>query len=174
VGRVTRRTANWLDPEEHAAWRRFQEMQAKLNAALGRDLAEDSGLSIPDYAVLVILSEQPDGRMRAFELGRELGWEKSRLSHHISRMTARGYIAREKCKSDQRGTFVKVTSLGRKAIEAAAPGHVDAVRRRFVDVLTRDELGTLRSIGEKILERLEKECSEAAAECEVSQAPSET
>jgi len=120
-----------------------------------------------DYAVLVILSEEPGGRMRPFELGRELGWEKSRLSHHISRMTVRGYITREKCKSDQRGTVVALTALGRKAIEAAAPGHVEAVRRRFVDVLTREELAVLQVIGEKVLEQLQEECSAIAEqECQ--------
>ena len=105
--------------------------------------------------MLVVLTDQPEGRMRAFELGRELGWEKSRVSHHVSRMVARGLVTRERCPSDQRGAFVVVTARGRRAIESAAPGHVAAVRRYFVDQLSPAQLDALGDITETVLENLE-------------------
>jgi DNA-binding MarR family transcriptional regulator len=113
--------------------------------ATDRQLATESGLSYQDYLVLVALTDQPDGRTRLFELGQHLGWEKSRLSHHITRMAERGLVAKEKCASDRRGAFVVVTKRGRNEIAAAAPGHVDAVRRLFVDRLTPEQL---RAVGE--------------------------
>ena len=67
--------------------------------------------------------------MRLFELAEVLGWEKSRLSHHVGRMADRGLVKNERCDSDRRGAFVVVTDRGRQEIEAAAPGHVTAVRR---------------------------------------------
>lgn len=150
----------WLDAEEQMAWRSFVLMRNQLAARLSRDLAEESGLSDQDYSVLVTLTDCPEGRMRAFELGRHLGWEKSRLSHHISRMVERGLVARERCPSDQRGAFVAVTDQGREAIAAAAPGHVAAVRRYFVDVLTRDQLRSLTEAAQAVLARLEASCPE--------------
>jgi DNA-binding MarR family transcriptional regulator len=144
----------WLDEREARAWRGLQAVQLRLTARLSRELASDSDLSYPDYTVLVVLTDQPEGRLRAFELGRELGWEKSRVSHHVSRMVARGLVSREKCPSDQRGAFVVVTDRGRQAIEAAAPAHVAAVRRHFVDLLTRDQLDVLASITSTVLDRL--------------------
>ena len=144
----------WLDEDEAAAWRGLQAMQAQLNARLARELALDSDLSYQDYAVLVVLTDRPDGRLRAFELGRELGWEKSRVSHHVSRMVARGLVTRRRCPSDQRGAFVVVSEAGRRAIEAAAPGHVAAVRRYVVDRLTPDQLDALRSIADAVLAAL--------------------
>ena len=108
--------------------------------------------------MLVALSEHPDGRMRAFELGRELGWEKSRLSHHISRMAERGLVKREKCASDQRGAFVAMTRKGRKALTEAAPGHVAAVRRWFVDLLTPAQLRAVAAVGDTVIEALVQEC----------------
>src|ERR1700722_16442181 len=131
---------DWLAPQEQTAWRGVLRAHAQLSAALGRGLLEDAGLSIQDYAVLVELSESAEGRMRPFELGRELAWEKSRLSHHITRMIERDLVKREKCPTDQRGAFVAITPRGRKAISAAAPGHAAAVRRYFIDLLTPTEI----------------------------------
>ena len=77
--------------------------------------------------MLVALTDRADGRLRLFELGEILGWEKSRLSHHVARMADRGLVAKQPCEEDRRGSYVVVTKHGRKAIEAAAPGHVATV-----------------------------------------------
>ncbi len=151
-------TVRWLTAAEQSAWRGLQRMQAHLAGMLSRDLSARSGLSLPDYTVLVVLSEQPDGRMRSFELGRELGWEKSRLSHHVARMANRGLLRREKCPSDQRGLFISLTPLGRTELEQAAPGHVEAVRQNFVDLLTPLQLRSLSEIAERVVESLDEQC----------------
>ena len=143
----------WLDDTELSAWKHLSLMQLQLAARLNRELADD-GLSYQDYVVLAILSEQPDERLRVVELGRELGWEKSRMSHHITRMSDRGLVVKERCPTDQRGAFVVLTADGRHAIEAAAPAHVAAVRRLFVDLLSRDQLHGLDSIARTVLAQL--------------------
>lgn len=141
----------WLSASEERAWRSLQLMQMRLEGALARQLAIDSGLSYPDYLVLVAVTDRPDGRMRLFELGRVLGWEKSRLSHHVARMEARGVVKKERCDTDRRGAFVVVTERGRTEIEAAAPGHVHAVRRLFVDRLTPAQLDAIGETAEAVL-----------------------
>jgi DNA-binding MarR family transcriptional regulator len=148
-------TEQWLSEPEERAWRALQFMQMRLTAELGRLLAADSELSYQDYLVLVALTDRPDGRMRLFEVGRQLGWEQSRLSHQVSRMTDRGLVLKEKCDSDRRGAFVVVTPKGRSEIERAAPGHAAAVRRLFVDVLRPDQLAALGDAAEAVLARLE-------------------
>ncbi len=144
----------WLDERELRAWRSLQFMQMRLEGELARQLAADSGLSYPDYLVLVALTDRPDGRMRLFELAEALGWEKSRVSHQVARMAKRGVVAKEKCDADRRGAFVVITAQGRLEIEAAAPGHVDAVRRMFVDRLTPDQLDTIGDVAEVVLSAL--------------------
>jgi DNA-binding MarR family transcriptional regulator len=151
----------WLDAREARAWRALQMMQMRLDGELARLLAAESGLSYQDYTVLVALTGQPDGRMRAFELGGLLGWEKSRLSHHVQRMAERGLVKKEKCASDRRGSFVAVTAAGRKEIEAAAPGHVTAVRQLFVDRLTGDQLDAIAGVAETVLAGLDELADEA-------------
>lgn len=154
----------WLDEREARAWRGLQMMQMRLTGALTRQLVTESQLSYQDYLVLVTLTEQEDGRLRLFELGRSLGWEKSRLSHHIARMAQRGLVTKEACDADRRGFHVIVTSAGRKAITAAAPGHVDAVRRLFVDRLSPRQLDAIAAASDVVLAALEE--AEAACDAE--------
>ena len=146
----------WLDDREARAWRALQMMQMRLDGELARQLANESGLSYQDYTVLVALTGRTDGRLRAFELGHLLGWEKSRLSHHVERMAQRGLVKKEKCASDRRGSFVTVTAKGRREIESAAPGHVNAVRKLFVDRLTGEQLDAIAGAAETVLAALEE------------------
>jgi len=144
-------TAKWLDAREQRAWRALQFMQLRLEGALARQLAAESDLSYSDYLVLVALTDRGDDRLRLFELGELLGWEKSRLSHHLSRMAARGLVKKTTCKTDRRGADVAITNRGRRALEAAAPGHVAAVRRLFVDRLSADQLDAIAEAAEAVL-----------------------
>jgi DNA-binding MarR family transcriptional regulator len=137
-------------------------MQAQLGGYLNRDLSAKSELSLQDYGVLVTLNEQDQGVLRPFELGRELGWEKSRLSHHLGRMEARGLVERRRCQTDQRGQLVAITDRGRRVLEDAAPAHVAQVRRAFIDLLTRDQLNAMTAISEAVLGGLAGTCNEAA------------
>jgi DNA-binding MarR family transcriptional regulator len=141
-------------------------MQMRLNAELARDLAAHSQLSYPDYVVLVALTDRAGGEMRVFELGLHLGWEKSRVSHQVARMAARGLLEKRTCGADRRGQVVAVTARGRQEIEAAAPSHLDAVRRLFVDRLTPSQLEQLATTAETVLgvviEEQRGRCSEHA------------
>ena len=110
----------WLEPDQEQAWRSLQFMQMRLEGALARQLATESGLSYPDYLVLVALTDRADGRMRMFELAEQLGWERSRLSHQVGRMAERGMVAKEKCGDDRRGAFVVVTTRGARVCRPAA------------------------------------------------------
>ena len=145
----------WLDEREEQAWRALQFMQMRLEGALARRLAAESDLSYPDYLVLVALTDSPDGRLRSFELAAVLGWEKSRLSHHVARMVGRGLVEKEPCDDDRRGAFVAVTRQGRSAITAAAPGHVDAVRRLFLDHVTAEQLDAIAAAANAVLQVLD-------------------
>ena len=102
------------------------------------------------------LSEAPDGQLRARDLARIVDWEKSRLSHHLTRMEQRGLVERRECPTDARGAFITLTAAGRGAIEGAAPQHVEAVREHFIDLLSAAEIDVLTAIADRVLDRLEK------------------
>lgn len=141
----------WLTDREQRAWRSFITMQMELESRLGRQLLTDAGLSESDYAVLVHLSEAPDGRLRIFQLRRHLQWEKTRLTHHLGRMARRGLVEREPCVTDPRGAFIQITEAGWQTIREAAPKHVSHVRRLVLDVLTPEQLDTLAEISDTLL-----------------------
>lgn len=150
IGRVAPR---WLNDAERNAWRNLSLMLFQLNAFLGRELVP-TGLSYQDYLVLAVLSDREDHRERLGEVSRELGWEKSRLSHHVNRMAKRGLVTKVPCDTDRRGSFVVMTEEGHDAIRRAAPDHVEAVREYFIDLLTAEQVAELDSIARTVLDHL--------------------
>ena len=115
-------------------------MRALLDLQLTRDLARDSGLSEADYDVLSNVSEAAGHSLRLGDLAAHMLWSKSRLSHHVARMERRGLVARQDCPSDGRGAVLTLTEAGWQAIRDAAPGHVESVRRHFLDLLTAEQV----------------------------------
>ena len=156
----------WLSDQEQRAWRAFLDMQSQLNGRLNRELQENSGLSIADFSVLVTLSEHPEHRIRVLELARGLRWEKSRLSHQLTRMQQRGLVERSTCSEDRRGAWVELTIEGRNAIEAAAPGHVASVRKYVFDDLTPELVTAMETIAQGTVDRLVEVCAGRPNECD--------
>lgn len=155
----------WLTPGEDRAWRAWLAMAERLRSQVGRDLQADSGLSEPDYMVLVHLSEAEGHRMRMNDLAFRLNWSKSRLSHQLARMQARGLVRRDECPSDARGAFAVLGADGLGEIERAAPKHVASVRRHLIDVLDEAQLEQLAAIAERVVDHLrgQSACQEAIA-----------
>ena len=158
-------TDGWLSDDEQRVWRGYLQANELLHVRLNRQLQRDTGISEGDYAVLVHLSETPDDRLRGYELAAAIQWEKSRLSHHLTRMEKRGLVRREECPTDGRGAFIVLTDEGRRRIEAAAPRHVAEVRRRFIDALTSEQLETLGDITAVLIEALKDACDAVPEGC---------
>ena len=118
----------WLDDEEQQAWRAWIQASRLVMDQLERDLQAGSGLPVTYFEVLVNLSEAPGRSMRMRELARRSLSSPSRLSHAVARMEELGWVRRESCPTDRRGAFAVLTDEGFRAIEAAAPGHVESIR----------------------------------------------
>src|SRR6478609_7625327 len=136
---------NWLNAREARAWRAFVDAHHRLEVHLSRRLQE-SGLSGADYEVLALLSALDGDRMPARDLGNALGW----------------VISREPNPDDARSTMVCLLPAGRAAVEKAAPGHVEDVRRNFIDLMTPAELDMLAALHERILQHLTKDHDSSA------------
>ena len=149
----------WLNPTEMKAWRRYITATVRLLEALSADL-DGHDLSMPDYEILVQLSEAPDRRMRMSELAASALLSRSRLSHRMKVMEESGWVRREPCPVDKRGYFAVMTPKGWKAIVAAAPDHVESVRNRFMNHLSKDDQQILAEIFERIESSLHAEALE--------------
>ena len=143
-----------FDDRQQQVWQAYLQLNQDLYALLEQQLVRDAGLSGADYKVLHPLSKAPGGLLRARELGTEIGWDRSRLSHHLSRMEKRGLVARQECTEDGRGLMVRLTDAGRKAIKDAAPEHAENVQRYFFDLVSDEELQTLAAVLDRLLDNL--------------------
>jgi DNA-binding MarR family transcriptional regulator len=144
----------WLNPLEAGAWRAWMTMSELVRAQLARDMQQECGMSEPDYAVLVHLSERPGHRIRMSDLAEQLHWSRSRLSHQVARMESRGQLCKEGCPSDARGWFAVLTGSGLDDIRRAAPLHVASVRRTLIDALDPEQLAQLQAIAEGVVAHL--------------------
>ena len=141
----------WLDAREAHVWRAYLDLQRELTSVVSHRLERDANISGAEYALLVPLSAAPEGVLRARDLGVEVDWDRSRISHQVSRLEKRGLVARENCAEDARGSMVRLTPAGWAAIEAAAPKHVETVRRHFFDKLSDEELDVLGALIDRLL-----------------------
>jgi DNA-binding MarR family transcriptional regulator len=143
----------WLDDEEMRAWRGMVETYLELAAVLELDLVNGFGIDHGDYGVLVNLSEAPDQRLRMCDLAARLHLSPSGLTRRLDGLVKAGYVAREPSAQDRRVTLAVLTPSGRSLIEAAAPVHVEGVRRNFVDHLSRTQLRQLGAAFEALRRR---------------------
>jgi DNA-binding MarR family transcriptional regulator len=137
-------------------WKAYRDLYQELSTVMEDQLLRDAGLSGSEYAVLVELSHSPDGVLRARELGSELGWDRSRLSHLVGRMEKRRLVAREECEEDARGSMVRLTDAGRATVDGVAPEHSEAIRRYFFNVLSKHELETFATVVDRLRVNLAK------------------
>lgn len=149
--------ARWLDADEQQAWRDLIEGTVRLQDSLARAHERRLTLSLAEYEVLVRLSEASDGTLRMSRLADGLAYSRSRVTHTVRRMEKAGYVRRLADRDDGRGVNCAMTSAGRAALVAAAPTHVEIVRARLVDVLSRAEL---LAVGDAMA-RVAEACREA-------------
>jgi DNA-binding MarR family transcriptional regulator len=143
----------WLNPREMKAWRSYIIASRRLLEALDGDLVGHD-LSMADYEVLAQLSDAPGRRMRMSDLAELAMISKSRLSHRMKVMEQAGWVRREECKEDKRGSWAIMTDRGWKAIVKAAPDHVESVRNRFLDHLTVKDQEDAAKIFDRLISEL--------------------
>ena len=144
-------TTRWLSSDEQRAWRAFLDATRRLFEELDRELQRDAQMPHAYYEILVRLSEAPDRSLRMSSLADRSQYSRSRLSHAVNRLEGLGWVRREVCPTDRRGWMAVLTDEGFAALAAAAPGHVETVRRLLVDPLTSEQMGQLQQISETIL-----------------------
>jgi DNA-binding MarR family transcriptional regulator len=140
----------WLTDEEQQTWRAFLLATQLLTDQLDHELQHDAGIPLGYYGILVVLAEQPERALRMSEIAALLHFSKSRLSHAIARLEDRGWVQRAVCSTDRRGASAALTDAGLAALMAAAPRHVEGVRRHLFDRLTPAQVRQLRTIGDAI------------------------
>ncbi|MEU4400028.1 MarR family winged helix-turn-helix transcriptional regulator [Micromonospora orduensis] len=144
----------WLNPDEQRTWRAYLTASRALMDTLDRELQRDAGMPHAYYEILVRLSEAPGRQLRMSDLAEAANSSRSRLSHAVARLEAAGWVRREDCPTDRRGQIAVLTDDGFATLAAAAPGHVEGVRRHLFDALSPAQIDQLRRISETLAEHL--------------------
>ncbi|WP_309130528.1 MarR family winged helix-turn-helix transcriptional regulator [Brevibacterium sp.] len=144
----------WLSRDEQLAWRSFLTGSELLSIALDRELREQHGIGMPEYEILVRLSEHEDHTMRMALLATDTTMSRSRLTHCVARMEKRGLLRRVPIAEDGRGVNCVMTEAGWDLLRSCAPDHVESVRHHLVDLLDADEMATLGRIFDKVTTHL--------------------
>ncbi|HYJ70306.1 MAG TPA: MarR family transcriptional regulator [Nocardioidaceae bacterium] len=144
----------WLEPDQQAAWRSYIVGTTRLLERLDRELREAHGLSLPEYEVLVRLSEADDRSLRMAELASSLSHSRSRTTHTIARMEAAGLVKRFTCDYDGRGRWATLSDKGWSVLKEAAHTHVRGVREHLIDQLSADQVATVGDAFETVGSRL--------------------
>ncbi|MET8045315.1 MarR family transcriptional regulator [Micromonospora sp. NPDC005215] len=146
----------WLDSDEQRTWRAYLTASRALMDTLDRELQRDAGMPHAYYEILVRLSESPGRQLRMSDLAEAAGSSRSRLSHAVARLEAAGWVRREDCPTDRRGQIALLTDEGFATLAAAAPGHVEGVRRHLFDALSPAQVDQLRRISETLADHLRR------------------
>jgi DNA-binding MarR family transcriptional regulator len=154
----------WLSDDEQQAWRAWIAASLLLPDRLSRELQERADISLPDYEILVYLSEAPDRRLRMSELADRTLSSRSRLSHQVDRLSDAGLVDRQPCSDDRRGYFAVLTPRGWDFLVATAPMHVESVREHLVDALTPEEFAEFGRLCAKVAEQLRPPPGESSTE----------
>jgi DNA-binding MarR family transcriptional regulator len=144
----------WLDASEQRSWRAFLVGTTLLMDRLDRDLREHHGLSMPEYEIMVRLSEAEGHRLRMAVLAASLSHSRSRITHTVARMEAAGLVSRDPCLSDGRGVEAVLTERGMDTLRRAAPTHVNGVRELLVDLADREDLEAVGRVFNAVSDRL--------------------
>lgn len=153
-GTSTTTGTRWLDAEQQRSWRAYLVGTTLLTDRLDRDLRELHDLSMPEYEILVRLSEAPDRRMRMAELAGSISHSRSRVTHTVSRLEKDGLVERSACVSDGRGVEAVLTDEGFARLEEAAPTHVEGVRRFLVDLASEEDFAAVGRVFNAVADNL--------------------
>ncbi len=147
-------STNWLSDEEMRLWRAFIAASSGMNTAIDASLKKSNAMNLDDYEVLVMLSESNGNRLRMSELSTHILHSRSRLTQRIDRLATRGLVSREKDESDARGTWAVLTPEGKRALEEAAPSHLEHVREFFFDHIDAEDIPAMTRSLEKVAHQL--------------------
>lgn len=157
AGRSTRAAGDGLTPSQQQAWVNYMRVYHRLDYEMNRHLQRDCGLSLGDYTVLNALDNAPQRTAQLTSLATVIGWERSRLSHHLQRMTRRGLVDRLPSAGDGRATDVVLTAEGSRQFRAAVPVHAAWVRDTVFSDTDRGQeaalADALAAVHESLLQR---------------------
>jgi DNA-binding MarR family transcriptional regulator len=143
-----------ISREEFRAYAALIASSTLLQRAVERNLREQAELTQVQFEILMNLSNAGDSGIRMAQLADALIVSRSGLSYQVAQLESRGWITRERSADDERGVVARITPEGERMRQRVYAGHIDIVRRAFLDAVAPAELATLTAALERVVERL--------------------
>ncbi|MFD8518762.1 MarR family winged helix-turn-helix transcriptional regulator [Streptomyces capillispiralis] len=142
-----------LTPDELLLWQSLGRLVHALPRALEEDMAR-AGVTMTEFAALLLLSEAPDMRMRMSALADASGLTPSRITRVIDGLTRHGLVRKERHGQDGRGNEAVLTDAGLHAMRSAQPAHLASARARVLDHIPPDLIAPLAQTIARLTENL--------------------
>jgi DNA-binding MarR family transcriptional regulator len=139
-----------LTVSESGAWRGLLRTHAGLVKALDAELEAAHGLGLSSYEVLLRLEGSAGRRLRMCELAEAAVLSRSGLTRLVDRLERDGFVARDSCVDDARGSFAVLTEAGAKTVRDARATYIEGVRRHFLARFSAAELEGLRAFWDRL------------------------
>ena len=137
-----------------AAWELYFPTTARLTERIEAALKCQSGLSMPEYSVLLMTDRAGEAGIRPSVLAHKVVFSRSRLTHTMKRLESRDLISRRPCQGDGRGGLVFLTDAGKRLFDEAAIVQRDVIRRLFLNEITPEEIDMLTGLFSRVSERI--------------------
>ena len=140
-----------------AAWELYFTTTARLTERIEAALKCQSGLSMPEYSVLLMTDRAGEAGIRPSVLAHKIVFSRSRLTHTMKRLESRDLISRRPCQGDGRGGLVFLTDAGKRLFDEAAIVQRDVIRRLFLNEITPEEIDMLTGLFSRVSERIDND-----------------
>ena len=140
-----------------AAWELYFTTTARLTERIEAALKCQSGLSMPEYSVLLMTDRAGEAGIRPSVLAHKVVFSRSRLTHTMKRLESRDLISRRPCQGDGRGGLVFLTDAGKRLFDEAAIVQRDVIRRLFLNEITPEEIDMLTGLLSRVSERIDND-----------------
>lgn len=140
-----------------AAWELYFTTTARLTERIEAALKCQSGLSMPEYSVLLMTDRAGEAGIRPSVLAHKVVFSRSRLTHTMKRLESRDLISRRPCQGDGRGGLVFLTDAGKRLFDEAAIVQRDVIRRLFLNEITPEEIDMLTCLFSRVSERIDND-----------------
>ena len=145
-----------FDTQEDRLWRSLMRLNAALPRLLEDDLVRGAGLSLSEFAVLLVLSEAGAAGRRMNDLALAGGLSPSRVTRVVAELERRGLVEKSPSPEDARGNIAVATPAGRKALRSAYPVQVKRAREILFDHLDPADVAAMGGALSQFLDRVNR------------------
>jgi DNA-binding MarR family transcriptional regulator len=143
-----------LDPIQLSAYFSLIEVSSLVRHSVEQQLRDAGDLSYVQFQLLARLRDAPGGSQRMTELADGVVYSRSGLTYQVGLLDTAGLVTRSPSAEDDRGVTVTITDSGREVLARVFPGHIELVRKLFLQPLSATDVESLADILSRVRDHM--------------------